>query len=487
MFRSSREEPVDGLGVPRLFGVQRRTGCSQAMPRGMDCSARHILVNWLLVACCLSTLVICGCGQTPASTAEELELSESWWSTELAESPSPPLVVEEIVEEPEPVDPGPPVSNVWVEADLKAVFRDITAQTGVLIIPGAMVEGVVSLETKKMPLEECLKRIAMTGPWGYKKVDNYYVFGSTAPGSKLADLLGETKRVKLNYTTANEVHNLLPHSLSKYVSVGKSANVLAVTAPKPVMNHILRNIAKLDIAPRQVIAEVLVVQLSETARKELGVDWEWQRSKNQAGFDALIGTFTYDAGSDLARRIKLTLKALVTKDQATVLASPRLAALDRQEASIHVGEEKYYTLLGGYTDRPYYTLESIKAGVTLKITPYIGNNGDITMMINPEVSEVQSNWGTNGSNLPVINRRSVKTTVRVKNGQTILIGGLLHKEKNKLHQKVMLLGDVPVLGGLFRSTTDVTVQTEVLIFITPHLMTDSYRARSLQQRKRFQQ
>ena len=94
---------------------------------------------------------------------------------------------------------------------------------------------------------------------------------------------------------------------------------------------------------------------------------------------------------------------------------------------------------------------------------------------------------TNASNLPVINRRSVKTTVRVKNGQTILIGGLLHKEKNKLHQKVMLLGDVPVLGGLFRSTTDVTVQTEVLIFITPHLMTDSYRARSLQQRKRFQQ
>ena len=441
------------------------------------------------LCCCVLILLATGCWNAPpvARQSQSPEIGSPWVS-EVQESSAVPEAVEPVepVAEPEPTDPGPPVTNIWVDAEMRAVFRDITAQTGVLIIPDGMVEGVISLEAKDMPVEECLDRIAKTGPWGYKKVGNYYVFGSVEPGSQLVDMLGEIKRVKLNYTTADEVHCLLPGRLARYVHVGKGSNTLAVAAPKPIFDRILENIVELDVRPQQVIVEVLVVQLSEKGRKELGVDWEWQKEKITAGFDTLVGTFTYDAGSSLAHRINVTLKALLTRDEAKVLANPRLAALDREQASIYVGEEKYYTLLSGYTDRPYYTLQSIKAGVTLKITPHIGSNGEITMAIAPEVSEVATNWDTNGNNLPVINRRTACTTVRVKDGQTILIGGLLHEEKSKVHQKVPLLGDIPLLGVLFRKTKDTSVQTEVVIFITSHLITETYPAKSREYMDKFQ-
>ena len=333
------------------------------------------------LGCCVLVVLAVGCSEAPLVTHRPAPDICNPWVLEVQESSGAPETVE-VVAIPEPVDPGPPVTNVWVEAELSAVLRDITAQTGVLIIAEGVVEGVVSLEAKDLPLEECLDRIAKTGPWGYKKLGDYYVFGSIEPGNRLVDMLGEMKRVKLNYASAPEVHCLLPRSLARYVHVGKESNTLAVAAPKPTFDRILESIAELDVRPKQVIVEVLVVQLSEKGRKELAVDWQWQERKLSVGFDSLVGTFTYDAGSTLARRINVTLRALLTKDEAKVLANPRLAALDRKQASIHVGEEKYYTLLSGYTDRPYYTLESI----TLKITPFIGTNGDITMDISPEVS-----------------------------------------------------------------------------------------------------
>jgi len=383
-------------------------------------------------------------------------------------------------------DNPPVVTNVWVDADLRAVLRDISAQTEITIIVDNGIDGAISMEVENMPVEQCLSRIAQTGPYACKKVEDYYIFGSTAPGSRLVDILGRNARIKLNYATAAEVHSCLPRSLTQYVQVGKESNTLSVTAAEPIFTSIVERIRQLDVPPKQVLVEALVVQLSEKGRKEFGTDWKWQNDNFATEFHTLTGAFAYNESSKLAKGIGLTLKALVREDKAKILASPRLAVLDRQKASMHVGEEKYYTLLSGYTDRPYYTLQSIKAGVTLNVTPYIGDNGDITMDIEPEVSAVTDSWDANGSNLPVINRRTAKTTVRVTDGQTIVIGGLLHEGKTDIKQKVPILGDIPLLGLLFKATKTVTEQTEAIIFITPRLISDEYARKSGEEKDMYE-
>jgi len=478
------------LGRPRWYFFRRRflALCGLLLVSALGLVAipfnkwRHMAAIWSESDKVQGAAMAAPAEQTAQAT--EGTLPES--GTAEAEEPPANSLIPPMIDEPNPIVKRPFVTNIWMEADLRAVLYDITAQTGILIIPDSMVEGVVSLEAEDMPVEECLDRVAETGPWGYKKVEDYYIFGSTAPGSHLADMLGAAKRVKLNYANATEVHALLPRSLARYVQVGKETNVLAVTAPEPAFTRVLDRIAELDVPQKQVVVEVLIVQLSEKGRKELGIDWQWQENQATGSVNSLIGIIKYSAESELAQVINVRLKVLIFNKEAKVLATPRLMALDRQQASIYVGEEKYYTLLSGYADRPYYTLEAIKAGVTLKITPYIGDNDEITLDIEPEVSEVATNWDSDGNNLPVINRRTARTTVRARDGETIVIGGLLHEEETKAKDKVPILGDIPLLGLLFQKTKDVTMQTEVVIFITPRLVTDAYATESLREKQRFE-
>jgi type II secretory pathway component GspD/PulD (secretin) len=153
-----------------------------------------------------------------------------------------------------------------------------------------------------------------------------------------------------------------------------------------------------------------------------------------------------------------------------VEANPRVATLDGQTAEIFVGRDRYYNLTTGTDSNTVsYRLESIKTGITLKLNPQVAENGEITVRIEPEVSDVVAESSSNG-NLPIISRRRVATTVRVKTGESIVLGGLLQRTEHKVKAKVPLLGDLPLLGALFASTRTVEEEGEVLIIITPYLI-----------------
>jgi len=163
---------------------------------------------------------------------------------------------------------------------------------------------------------------------------------------------------------------------------------------------------------------------------------------------------------------------MVEEGKATIRANPRVAALEGKEATIFVGQEKYYVIVTGPETYPYRTLESIAAGVTLSLIPYVAENGDITVHIAPEVSDVT---GEGLEGLPVITKRRAETTVRVKDGETIVIGGLVQEQETKILRRVPLLGYIPLVGILFRYYRPTKSQTEVVIFITPHLQPETER------------
>jgi len=119
-------------------------------------------------------------------------------------------------------------------------------------------------------------------------------------------------------------------------------------------------------------------------------------------------------------------------------------------------------------------LEVIKSGVLLNITPHIGNNGDITVEVLTEVSDVASRQnkiaGNESGNLPIVRRRKADTTVRVTQGDAIVIGGLIETQERSEDKRVPLLSSIPLIGGIFKTTKSIALQKEVVIFITPRLI-----------------
>jgi len=389
---------------------------------------------------------------------------------------------------PSPDDKPGLVSNVWIDTELRQTFQDVSSQTGVAVLCEQSVQGLVTLAVKDMPLEECLERICSVGGYAFVKIKDYYLVGRPEPGSAIFQRTAFAHRLKLSYATCDQVKAMLHSSLAQYVTFDKITGSVLITAPEAVRERIVESIRLIDAPPQQVAIEAIVFELTEEGSKQLGLDWQYKDAGFSAAFSNLIGTVTYDSGSDVATYVELTLRAIIQDRKGRVLANPRILVMNGQEAEMFVGQEKYFSLLSGQASNPYYRLESIKAGVTLKVAPQIGENGEISLVFEPEVSDVvaennrdslNGNGDSTNSPLPVVTRRRAKTVVGIKNGQTILIGGLLREQQRSTVEKVPFLGDIPVAGAPFRSIKQHKEQQEVVILITAQLMSPDEQAGSV--------
>jgi general secretion pathway protein D len=162
---------------------------------------------------------------------------------------------------------------------------------------------------------------------------------------------------------------------------------------------------------------------------------------------------------------KATFAALERRSETKVLSNPKISAVNGQEANIVVGTKVIYP---GGADQPPKEKDT---GIKLKITPRINDDGYITVDAEPEVSFVEE-WSNNGM-YPVIGTRSAKTTVRVRDGEEILIGGLIRDEEGKENNKIPLLGNIPILKSLFSFKGKTGQSQELIILITPHIIAQS--------------
>ena len=259
-------------------------------------------------------------------------------------------------------------------------------------------------------------------------------------------------------------------------------NVLTVTASPEIIKRVKEGLSKIDVPPRQVMVEALVTELTKAARKSLGIDASWLGTKDGRDLsvilpigdllDSTLGIRYFKPASKYkgwSGTFSATLKALVQDGKVNIRANPRVATLEGQKATILIGKEQYYVIVTGAAPYSYGQLERIPVGVSLDIIPYISDKGEITVEIHPEVSDVV---GTGATGLPVVSKRAVTTSVRVKDGETIVIGGLLQKNESTVRRKIPLLGDIPILGYLFSRTDKTVDEVETVIFITPHILTD---------------
>lgn len=376
------------------------------------------------------------------------------------------------------------VNNVWIDVPLTQVFRDISIETGVVIAVGPQVpDVVVSLDAGLgKPLQECLRElIAGQGLYVHRENDRFYLISSGNPSSPSFGQIAKSKRLYLKYITAKHLRSSLPPSIQQYVSSGERPNEVLIYTVPDIMDRIMEIVRNLDVPQPQVVLEVLVVELEEATTEEFGIDWEYTDPHNSFSMEAGLGAFTGLAQYTSVPKSQLTsllvtLRALVGEQKANIRSRPRVATLNGEEAIIDISLDEYFTVVTDiYTAGTLRTeLQVITSGVMLKITPHIGDNGDITVDVLTEVSDVASRQnllaGNESGDLPIIRRRKADTTVRVKEGDAIVIGGLIETQQRSEDKRVPLLSSIPLVGGIFTTKDDSTVKKEVIIFITPRLV-----------------
>ncbi len=262
------------------------------------------------------------------------------------------------------------------------------------------------------------------------------------------------------------------------ITPDKVRNALIIEAiPKDyqVIESILKRI---DVLPRQVLIEVTVAEISLDSKMEMGVEWHYVRGSGRkpstATLNADIGAAGLQYVIGQAERWTAALSALATDRKVNILSSPAVLASDNKEANINVSTE-VPVASAKYTRDDSQTIETNvqykNTGVILSVTPHINEHGLVTMDVSQEVSEQSENVsvGENDSR-PSFFKRSVKTSLTVKHGQTIVIGGLIRENRNAGFAGVPCLGNVPVLQYLFGKKSDSSDKTELIILITPRVI-----------------
>lgn len=278
------------------------------------------------------------------------------------------------------------------------------------------------------------------------------------------------------------------------IEASKSTNALVLSGPPDLLDDMEQVIAKLDIRRAQVLVEAVIVELSQELGSRLGV--EWNTSLNGNGLEAATRFGVQppvpdDIDEDVPEVLSLltngltlgyfrhgSLRALVnalaSTSEANILSTPSVMTLDNQEAQILVGSNipivtGQSTGQASSTENPFTTIERQDIGVTLKITPQINVDDAITLDILQEVETVAdaTTAGVSDARDIVTNKRSLSTKVLVKDDRMLVLGGLISDENQELVSKVPVLGDMPLVGKLFRSTNKRTVKRNLMVFIRP--------------------
>jgi len=245
------------------------------------------------------------------------------------------------------------------------------------------------------------------------------------------------------------------------------------------------------VPAKQVMLEARVVEVSINDVQELGIDWG---QLTRQGFVIVEGQGDPSPPNQLpeelpfvglkpkkdnfsrqAKSFQVALDLMIEEGNAKVLASPKIATLNGREAHILVGERIPFVVTGtafaGGGAAPVQSVQKEEIGIKLRITPLINADGYITTVIEPEVSSLVSLEGPN-QDLPRVSTRQATTTVRLKDGNTVIIGGLLSDEQIKTVTKVPILGQIPGLGVLFQHHQIVTNKKDLVIEVTPRILPD---------------
>src|SRR5450830_975690 len=258
------------------------------------------------------------------------------------------------------------------------------------------------------------------------------------------------------------------------IQADPSTNSLILTASEPRFREMRQVIDQLDAPRSQLYVESLVVEVDASKSLDLGVQWS-QLFNISSSTTLTLGTIA---------------SALETMSGTNILSTANVITLDNEEAKIVVGQNVpfvtgSYTTTSSSSSSPFQTIERKDVGITLKIKPQIGENGNVRLTIYQESSSVAATTAAGTSNSgPTTNKRSIESTVTVKNGKIIVLGGLIEDSATSDAGQVPVVADIPVLGAMFRSLSKSRKKTNLMVFLRPRVVSDDEGTEALSAERR---
>lgn len=309
-----------------------------------------------------------------------------------------------------------------------------------------------------------------------------------------------------------------------YFSIDPETHRIVYIADEQTAKYIAQVLTNLDRPKPQVLIKVVFVEVTYNNASDIGIEGGWGRQNMNgtitsasavngygiSGLSSIVGTNVNQFGQPissfsavapltqqgaglyqiLGQDYQVTLRAIAQAGNAKILSRPSILARNNQPATINVGQ--YVPLITGVTYNsltgvPINSINYSQIGVTLQVTPFITADGLVQMMVSPSISALDPTLTVpiaSGVNAPVIDNRSADTVAVTADGQTVIIGGLMESDKSYTDTKIPILGDIPVLGNLFKRRQRSNAQTELLIFLTPHIVMNPTELAALSARER---
>jgi type II secretory pathway component GspD/PulD (secretin) len=365
------------------------------------------------------------------------------------------------------------------------------------VIAGRDVYGKVTVILNKVSPEDALDVILKSNGYTYS-IDGkvVQVYSSTEP-ARVEELPGGifVRTFMINYVGPDELlatlTKLMPENANIYTTQGSKTVIVKGSANDIKRAEIL--IRNLDIPPRQVMVEAKIIEVSLNEAQSLGMNASWTNPDNATEIAQTKGlanqpTATGAMGlyySVTNQNMTSLVETLSTRTGFNILSSPRVMAMNEQKAEIITGSKLGYYVNTVTTTGTIQNVEFMDVGTKLEITPSVKSDGMIVMNIHPEISE-----GSIVNNLPQKNSTETTTQLIVKDGQTIIIGGLVRDTQQKQTKGVTVLMDIPLFGSLLKRTDITSEKREVIVLITPHIVNAKYlsemegKAADMEQQKR---
>lgn len=395
-----------------------------------------------------------------------------------------------------------------VDADVRQVLTGIAAAGNLSLVLDDSVQGSISLKLADMPPEEMVRVISRSRGFDCMQQDGIiYVRGGGA-GKAL-------QSVRVNYIDLDRAAAMAELVLEgkagrsdkadkedELVVVNRDDNTLTFLAAPQQADAVRAFLLRMDRAPRQVSLEAKVTAVQKDAAKDLGVSWEWsklpQSPEHDVSYDVVRHTVKNEDGSfsEVADYIPVDevtrswdggnvpgvirfgkgpegypyefyyaarLHALISDGKASVLARPNITTIQGNEAVINIGSEVPVPTISTTDSTTTTSIQYREAGIILKCTPRVNEDGVITVKVHTEVS---SPLYVEDMKAYRFQKRSADTIVRLKDGETMVIGGLIGSDEARQMSKIPLLGDIPILGNLFKHIRKSKSDSEVMIFLT---------------------
>jgi type IV pilus assembly protein PilQ len=385
------------------------------------------------------------------------------------------------------------------DVSISTVIRQLAEQADVDIIVSPKVVGNVTVTLTDVPLEEALNNILTVHGCTYVVSDNVLrVITSEEMVAKTEPML--TKTFEIGYIDAKQVVEALDKFKSARGSVSyiQGTSHVIVTDSESKIREISTLLNKIDRVTPQVLVEARIYDITSRDKLDLGVQWEAGRNTTHpfgstavgvnptdgprnpfatSGFSAptaktATGTSAFLRVGTLNEHVDVDALLRAEKEitNAKLLANPRIMVLDNETALFDIVTEHPYverTISEGSITE---TINFKEVGVKLQVTPHVTRNGMVRLHIMPEFGVFVERVTLTTSDVPVVDTRKVDTIALIEDGQTVVLGGMRKKDVSKEVNKVPLLGDVPILGFLFRFEGEDTAVTELVVFITPKIM-----------------